>query len=1055
MEERNDSNNPPTLDRTVQEEHIVKPQGEDETSSISTHAPAPTSFAILAQSLIDQALYFLSHASNGTIGACLVGLSASTYLLLGRIGLLFIGIIGGVVLQATWDGVRSDTRDETTRREEQERRRETAIEVVKRVLDYRTVHGAINKSSEDVKVFANRDLDYSEFSPETEKALNYFTDAIIKDYVRYWYEPTIPGEETFPAQCRRTLTAFFLSLGGHLGRKRPADVLLDFLSNSSSIIVVFLTELAAALNASPNIATEEAISSYIRTKPDSSLSYMLDQESQTEKLADVSEDILQAYLDPKAYNCPPIHAFLKEVLAQLVLGYTVTLCSEPNWINDWIVYGLEESKTTKEVMGLVDAGVEGKPLPVLPDTSTEPVTEQHDSEERTQRNGVKLEHRRTRSKAEISMDEAMEEARRLTALMIAEDERFAKEERERAEAVQDEPEQSKSTADEGASANHEPSTGERSVTNLSTPSLASPEQSSPAQFTSFDQLTSAAQPTALTEASQIPAVNTPEIEETPKETVALTLYNASITIFDDSVPGERASIKAKPTTDYMIQIEPALSIFSGWMIPRKYADFETLHEILRRISVIAGVHFAHVDLPKWRNNTKATLRTELEQYLSDAMRSQPLAESEGMKRFLDKDRGLIKSGGKGLGWPTPDAFGKIGGDMLSVLTKAPKQVAGGGKAVFGGMAGLVTNGIKLNGSQSNLARNESTTTLDKQTNGPNTLAKERTSFGSPLTESVPGDTSLERESQESQSMSSSRLSNRRGSFATTTSEDSRVLTPATPTRPFSLSSQSQFTPATEQSPISSISQLPAADANADQAIHLPPPPSEMPEDYDAPSVIGKKSIAASHASLVESNENKKAHGLAQNSSSPAKKQPAPDDSSKAAPAPVNPLTERETAITIELVFALITHLYTLSPSTWSLRRTLLTAAKTFLLRPGNPQLLSIRTLIQTSLLDANLSDAGLAGQIYNLRKNALPTTEEMEIWNAEYPPRSDEDKVETRIKARKLLVTKGMPQALTSIMGAAASGEALGKVFDALQTPGVARGLVTGLLLQALKVVTN
>jgi hypothetical protein len=48
-----------------------------------------------------------------------------------------------------------------------------------------------------------------------------------------------------------------------------------------------------------------------------------------------------------------------------------------------------------------------------------------------------------------------------------------------------------------------------------------------------------------------------------------------------------------------------------------------------------------------------------------------------------------------------------------------------------------------------------------------------------------------------------------------------------------------------------------------------------------------------------------------------------------------------------------------------------------------------------------------------------------------------------------------MPQALTSIMGAAASGEALGKVFDALQTPGVARGLVNGLLLQALKVITN
>ncbi|KAF1818429.1 uncharacterized protein K489DRAFT_384854 [Dissoconium aciculare CBS 342.82] len=1053
MDDLNDTKPSSALDREVQQENAASDiAAKIETPAIATNAPAPTSFAILAQSLIDRVLYFLSHASNETIGACLVGLSASTYLLLGRIGLLFIGIAGGVVLQATWEGVRIDDRDEKTKREEQERRREASIDVIRRVLDYRTLRGAANTRSEDVKVFANRELDYSEFSPETEKALNVFTDAIIKDYVRYWYEPTIPGEETFPKQCRRTLTAFFLSLGGHLGRKRPADVLLDFLSNSSSIIVVFLTELAAALNASPNITAEEAISSYISSKPDSSLSYMLDQESQTEKLADVSEDILQAYLDPKAYNCPPIHAFLKEVLAQLVLGYTVTLCSEPNWINDWIVYGLEESKTTKEVMGLVDAGVEGKPLPLVPETPTESATEPTPTIEATQRSEMKSEHRRTRSKAEISMDEAMEEARRLTALMIAEDERVAREERERVEAARDMAEQpNAATQNRGGSESHS-NVEEESILEPVTQDNMPREEPPPVQFTSFDQLTTTAQPTALMDEPQIPAVKVLENEEVAKEAVALTLHNASITIFDDSVPGERSSIKAKPTTDYMIQIEPALSIFSGWMIPRKYADFETLHEILRRISVISGVPFAHVDLPKWRNNTKASLRTELERYLCDAMRLQPLAESEGMKRFLDKDRGLTKSGGKGFGWPTPDAFGKIGGDMMSVLTKAPKQVAGGGKAVFGGMAGLVTNGIKLNGSQSNIARSEAVTISDKPALG--TPAKERASFGSPLTDSVSGDVTSERESQETQSLSSSRLSNRRGSVATTASEESRALTPATPSRPFSLSSQSQLTPATEQSPESSIAGLRSASTNLEQAIHLPPPPSEMPEDYDAPSAVGKKSMAASHASIKEPT-NDDSNDLKQSTSSLTMPQYTIKKFSKPTPPPADPLTERETAITIELIFALITHLYTLSPSTWSLRRTLLTAAKTFLLRPGNPQLLSIRTLIQTSLLDANLSDAGLASQIYHLRENALPTADETEAWKAEYPQPTDEQKIETRTKARKLLVTKGMPQALTSVMGAAASGEALGKVFDALQTPGVARGLVTGLLLQALKVITN
>jgi hypothetical protein len=52
-------------------------------------------------------------------------------------------------------------------------------------------------------------------------------------------------------------------------------------------------------------------------------------------------------------------------------------------------------------------------------------------------------------------------------------------------------------------------------------------------------------------------------------------------------------------------------------------------------------------------------------------------------------------------------------------------------------------------------------------------------------------------------------------------------------------------------------------------------------------------------------------------------------------------------------------------------------------------------------------------------------------------------------------VERGMPAALTSVMGAAASGEALGRVFDCLQVEGVGRGVVFGVLLQALRAVVQ
>ena len=145
---------------------------------------------------------------------------------------------------------------------------------------------------------------------------------------------------------------------------------------------------------------------------------------------------------------------------------------------------------------------------------------------------------------------------------------------------------------------------------------------------------------------------------------------------------------------------------------------------------------------------------------------------------------------------------------------------------------------------------------------------------------------------------------------------------------------------------------------------------------------------------------------------------------------------------IELFFAVINELYTMS-SAWQIRRTLLNAAKTFLLRPGNPQLESIRQLLQTTALDDNTSDAGLAQHIRAVRAAALPTADERGQWPAS---RSAAEQEKLRVKARRLLVERGMPQALTSVMGAAASGEALGRVFDCFQVERVARGLVFGLV---------
>ena len=234
---------------------------------------------------------------------------------------------------------------------------------------------------------------------------------------------------------------------------------------------------------------------------------------------------------------------------------------------------------------------------------------------------------------------------------------------------------------------------------------------------------------------------------------------------------------------------------------------------------------------------------------------------------------------------------------------------------------------------------------------------------------------------------------------------------------------------------------------------LPPPPSDIPDDYgistSAPTPLQKKPATA-----VSESEPRQS-----TSSASAIAVPLPDDSilEFTSPQPkldrkeAPPFTEEEARVALELIFAMINELYTLS-SAWSLRRTLLTAAKTFLLRPGNPSLAAITEHIRSSIISSNVSDSGVAAHLRTLRANSLPTEEERKAWPEEM---RGEEKEELRKRARKMLLERGVPPALRGVMGNVATGEALGVVFDGLQEGRVLRGLMFGVLLQGVRVLTH
>ncbi|KAL8805064.1 MAG: hypothetical protein Q9182_002154 [Xanthomendoza sp. 2 TL-2023] len=1007
-----------------QEQEQGSSEEQDTTDNVKSKVQSITAdSSINIQEILDQILQFLTTTSSETLGACLVGLGAITYFILGRIGLVLIGIVGGVVLHATWEekGIQFHSKAESAEARAR-KRREDELAILQRILNWRGEHdGSGSDINGGFDPLTSYPLDSSEFEPATGAALTALTDAVIRDYVKWWYGPLVPDDVSFPSTCRQIFTKFLVSIASHLSRKRPADVFLDFLTNSSSIFIVFLNELASALTASAysGLQGEDALHQYLEQNPSSSLANVLDLDQQRRKLKAVSEDILQSFLDPKAYACEPVRIFLRQILASVCLEMTIQSCSKPEWINGWIVYWLEQDEA--KLIDTIDAGIGGTGTTEVVTSTTTADVGQHQASSPVDNSAVANDssHKRTVSRAEEAMDEAMQEAQRLSEMIAAE-------EAKKAQGNEDAlsfgtttgggPTPTSSQSDFGVTANG--SSSDLAGDGTPESQLQQAANAEPlSSFTNFDQLLGSHPPTALQ----------PGHTRSQSVIIPLTLHNASISIFDDAMPGEKGTIRTKPTVDYLLQVEPASSQHPGWMIARKYADFETLHEVLRRISVISGVpEFAdrHTTIPGWKNRSKDALRIDLERYIRDALSFNRLAESEGMKRFLEKDQGVggsspsVKQGG--FGFPTPAAFESMGKGMLDVLSAAPKGAAGGGRAILGGVTGVL-GGVGSLGQkkEASLGNNKSA-----QSSNANLIRAESNNVSQ-----------VGHVSQDLPRASFSELDRAKTLPLKPASHDNQIDLMQS-SRPVLTPTQNQQATAandTQSKPDSSL-HSPALDQSIEIGLHLPPPPSEIPDDWStSPAPLPPRKSTSTDDQPTST-------------SAPIS---SPNPSSTTAKPPKPPLTEAETRVAIELFFATITSLYTLS-SAWSIRRTLLTAAKNFLLRPGNPNLDAIRQLLQRTLIDANIADSGVASYINSIRANALPTASELQEWP---PPMGEEEKERLRVRARRLLVERGMPAALTGVMGGAASAEAVGRVFDAVQMEEVARGVVGAVVLLGVRAV--
>lgn len=191
-------------------------QKSDSTSN-TTMAKVTEDAAVNFQGLISFTLRFLSDATNETLAACFIGLGASTYIVFGRLGLVLIGVVGGVILHATWEEQSKTQIDKELNVSDSKNRRERGLDVVRRILDGPGNSGAADTESElalnqEETSLSSSEPDFSSFEPGTAAALTSLTDAVIRDYVKYSGPAliisigilTLPGGGT-PLCCLQTI----------------------------------------------------------------------------------------------------------------------------------------------------------------------------------------------------------------------------------------------------------------------------------------------------------------------------------------------------------------------------------------------------------------------------------------------------------------------------------------------------------------------------------------------------------------------------------------------------------------------------------------------------------------------------------------------------------------------------------------------------------------------------------------------------------------------------------------------------------------------------------
>ncbi|KAG5518489.1 hypothetical protein PMAC_002885 [Pneumocystis sp. 'macacae'] len=755
-------------------------------------------------------------------------------------------------------------------------------------------------------------------SPMIATSFSLLFDNLMKSYISDWYF-SISKDMSFPMACRMLFDNFSFSLYQHLASKSSYDIVMLFFIQCSNTIIVALRELRSALSFSAddhNIIS--VISAYIAQNPGSALSRLLDQPFQRERLRFESENLMKFLGKKEDLDCSILRTLMREIFTVQIFENVVDICSSADFINEWIIYFYDNEKLRETNEG----------------------------------------QSQKKSEVQLAMEKAMEEAAEMTKLL------------------QDKPENQDSPLSEHPSPVmfNEVVTPEKrdyfrrsSVTCFVSPIRS--RTSSPDgrhHFKPFCHSKSGSPDRSrmslydLKESKLSGNVSQDVFLE--KDTSSLSkesLFQADISLsYVNSELSPKKIIKSKWSINFLIIVEPAGGQMPGWVIIKKYSEFESLHEVLRRLAAVSGLHSFTKELPHWKNASYEDLRISLENYLRKALKSKDLSDSHAMKSFFDKQSKSdgSSSSGKRKSWQQLRTVS----DGVRDVIKAP---ATGGRAIINALGAVGRKAF-----------------VDIPDN---------------IYESEAENPSLD-------GLDDSPLVNTDNLLFNVPKDDEKLVP-----------SRSSFQSQTEERKESKLSTTTIFN--------------------NEPHDLTFKTETCSEELLLESDKN---HVDFNDKNEFFSHEKSNFNITKG-------LSHSDVQLFIDINFCILSEIYSLSPKTWSIRRSLLGILRSLLLRNGT-YVDSVKEAIEEKVINFFSNEKWISEQINEVI---------MKIWSSTPTDNVEKDSEKLMLEAKRLFLHKTIPDTLKSLVGGTATKESLEIVFDALQKKELMKGILSSILSDILQVI--